>query len=132
MQVTCMVVTKIFWVGNKLGLGGIEILVARKWTDKIFDVKRVNDRLIMIKLLSDNCYKQIVAIASTFIPQKGLGESVKDKFYEDLISLVSKASKNELVMIGSDLNQHVGEDASGYDGTPFFGKAGKQRSLKEL
>ena len=47
---------------------------------------------------------------------KELAEDVKDKFYEDLISLVSKVSDNELVMTGLDLNEHVGKDGSGYDG----------------
>ena len=42
---------KMYWVGNNLGLGGAGILVAGKWIDKIFDVKFLNDRLIMIKLL---------------------------------------------------------------------------------
>ena len=42
---------KIYWVGNNLGLGGVEILVAGNWIDKIFDIKHVNDRLMTIKLL---------------------------------------------------------------------------------
>ena len=42
---------KMCWVGNNLGLGGARILVAGKWIDKIFDVKFLNDRLMMIKLL---------------------------------------------------------------------------------
>ena len=103
----------IFWVGKIFDLGGIGILVARKWIDKIFHVKHVSNTLIIIRLLIG---KRIVAIVSTYTPRQGLGEDVKDKFCEDLISLVSKVGRNELIMIGGDLNGHVGKNASGYDG----------------
>ena len=53
---------KMYWVGNNLGLGGAGILVAEKRTDKIYDVKHVNNRLMIIKLLIG---KRNVAIAST-------------------------------------------------------------------
>ena len=42
---------KMFCIGNNFSLGCVEILVARKWIDQIFDVKRVNNRLMVIKLL---------------------------------------------------------------------------------
>ena len=61
--------------------------------------------------------KWIVAIVSTYAPQQELGEDVKDKFYENLISLISHVSENELVMIVGDLNGHVGKDAIDDDGT---------------
>ena len=82
---------KMFWIGNNFGLGSIKIQVARKWIDKIFEVKRVNDRL-MVDLLIGN---RTVAIISTYVPQQGLAEDVKNKFYENLTSFVSKVSENE-------------------------------------
>lgn len=82
---------KMFWIGNNFGLGGIKIQVARKWIDKIFEVKRVNDRLMMDLLIGN----RTVAIISTYVPQQGLAEDVKNKFYENLISFVSKVSENE-------------------------------------
>ena len=90
---------KMFCIGNNFSLGCVEILVARKWIDQIFDVKRVNNRLMVIKLLIG---KWIVAIVSTY--EQELAEDVKDKFYEDLISLVSKVNENTLFMIGGALN----------------------------
>ena len=57
---------KMYWVENNLGLGGAKILVAGKWSDKIFDVKFLNDRLMMIKLLIG---KRTIAIVSTCAPQ---------------------------------------------------------------
>ena len=74
---------KIFWVGNRFALGGVKLLVARNWIDKIFDMECVNDRLMMIKLFTG---KQILAVVSTYTKQQRLAE----EFHKDLISLVSK------------------------------------------
>ena len=50
---------KILQVGNWFALGGVKLLVARNWIDKIFDMECVNDRLMMIKLFIG---KQILAV----------------------------------------------------------------------
>ena len=34
---------KCFCIGNELGAGGVGVLLAEKWIDKVFDVKRVSD-----------------------------------------------------------------------------------------
>ena len=60
-----MVNTRHFGLEITCGLGGARILVARKWTDKIFNVECFNDRLMMIKLFS---VKQTVAIVWTYAP----------------------------------------------------------------
>ena len=70
---------KMYWVGNNLGLGGAKILVAGKWSDKIFDVKFLNDRLMMIKLLIG---KRTVATVSTCAPKQGLAVDRKYKSFK--------------------------------------------------
>ena len=67
----------------------------------------------MIKLLVD---KKTVAILSTYAPQQGLGIEEKEKFYESVIQLVAKINENNMVIIGGDLNGHVGREANGYEG----------------
>ena len=59
---------------------------------------------------------KVLSIISTYAPQQGLSDEEKDKFYEDLISLVSKVGDNELLVIGGDFNGHVGKEANGYQG----------------
>ena len=104
---------KMFWCGSTTGIGGVGIMISCKWIDKITDVKRVSDRLMMIKLLVG---KRIVTIVSTYAPQQGLSNDEKDKFYDDLIYLVSKVDEKELLVIGGDFNGHVGKEADGYQG----------------
>ena len=41
---------KLLWVGHHTGFGGVGIFVAEKWIEQIIDVKRIDDRLMMIKI----------------------------------------------------------------------------------
>ena len=45
---------KMFWVGTEDGTGGVGILVAERWIENVIDVNRVNDRIMLVKLLLDN------------------------------------------------------------------------------
>ena len=60
---------KCFWICNKLGTGGVGVLLAEKWIDKLFDVKRVSDHLMMIKMIVGEV---VVAVLSVYVPQSGL------------------------------------------------------------
>ena len=104
---------KLLWVGNNSGYGGVGIFLAQKWVEKVIEVKRVSDRLMMIKLLVD---KRTVAIMSTCAPQQGLGNDEKERFYESLIQLVAKINENDMVIIWGDLNGHVDREANVYEG----------------
>ena len=51
-------------------------------------------------------------IFSTYAPQAGLGEQIKAKFQKDLEGLIQMIPKGEKVIIGGDLNGHVGRDGT--------------------
>mgnify|MGYP006048020575 CR=1 FL=1 len=42
---------KFYWKGCKDGTGGVGILVAEKWTDKVIDVRRVNERIMVLRVV---------------------------------------------------------------------------------
>ena len=44
---------KISWVGNEKGTGGVGILLLEEWVEKVFDINRVSDRIVMIELAID-------------------------------------------------------------------------------
>ena len=58
-----------------IGTGGVGIMVAEKWVEKVLEVKRVNARVIVLKLLFD---KHILTVVSTYAPQIGLSEEKKE------------------------------------------------------
>ena len=36
---------KMFWSGNDMGTGGVGVLLAEEWWEKVFEVVRVSDRI---------------------------------------------------------------------------------------
>ena len=84
---------KLFWIGNEEGNGGVGVTLAEKW--------------ILVG-------KRIVTIISTYAPQQGLSDDAKEKFYADLILHTSKVDEKEVIILGGDMNGHVGKTTSGY------------------
>ena len=56
---------KFFWVGNDQGTSGIGVLLAEKWVDKVYDIKRVSDRIMLIKLLLGEA---VLTVLSVYAP----------------------------------------------------------------
>ena len=93
---------KFFWVGNDHGLSGVGVLLAEKWVDKVHDIRRVSDRIILIKLLVED------AILTE--------ESAKDAFYGCMQTFISKLPDKEIVIPCGDWNRHIGREAARYEG----------------
>ena len=104
---------KLYWMANQSGTGNVGILLAEKWTDKVFDISRVSDRILVMKVCMD---KLIINIISVYAPQAGLATSTKDVFYDNLLSVVSRISSREHLYICGDFNGHIGSKPEGYEG----------------
>ena len=53
-------------------MGGVGISLAEKWVEAIFDVKRVSDRIVLIKLVVG---RSIVTVLSVYAPQAGFDDN---------------------------------------------------------
>ena len=60
---------KPFWAGNEKHLAGVGIFLAKKWVDKLIHISRVNDRLIVIRVLAQEI---IISVISVLTPHCGL------------------------------------------------------------
>ena len=87
--------------------------MAEELTDKVYDIKRVSDRIVLIKLLICD---EILSVLSVYAPQTGLEDSIKDTFYDNLLSMTSDLPDNEIVIPCGDWNGHVGKVSAGYEG----------------
>ena len=116
---------KFFWVGNNAGTGGVGILLAEKWVEKVFDVNRVSDRILLFKLL---VAETIITVLSVYARQSRLDQS-KDAFYDDLQSVMSKVKNQEFLIPCGDWNGHIGQMAEGYEGV-LGGKAYGERNIE--
>ena len=101
---------KFFGIGNETGNSDVGIFVAKKWIEKELEVKRA--RSMMVKLQAN---KRTVVAVSTFAPQQRLTNDEKDHFYGSIIVLIASINEKDMVIIGGDLNGHVGKEVDGYD-----------------
>ena len=67
--------------------------MARKWVDKVTDISRVSDWVIVIKVLVQRI---IISKISAYATECGLDDNQKDNFYDNLINVVRKLGKKEI------------------------------------
>lgn len=103
---------KFFWCGNKEGLGGAGFLLAEKWIDKVFDVQRISDRILLLRLVVGSA---VFTFLSVYAPQTGRPEADKVRFYDELQCTVTKIPSSEILIPVGDFNGHVGAEASGFE-----------------
>ncbi|XP_070054680.1 uncharacterized protein [Nicotiana tomentosiformis] len=102
---------KLWYLGVQKGKNRVGILVDRELRESVVDVRRVNDRLIIIKLVVRECTLNVI---SAYAPHVGLDEDVKRRFWEGLDEIVRQVSPTKKLFIGGDFNGHIGSTAGGY------------------
>jgi hypothetical protein len=95
---------------NKNGVG---IVLDKSLKDEVVDIKRQDDRIILVKLLVGDLVFNVI---SAYAPQIGLNESIKTQFWEQLEALVSSVPISKKLFIGGDLNRHIDSTTVGFDG----------------
>ena len=80
--------------------------MTEKLAESDLKVKRVSDRLMAMKL---EVNWSILNIVSAYAPQVKNSMKEKNDFWEDLDGLIESISKEERIVLGADLNGHVGE-----------------------
>ena len=102
---------RFYWCGSADGHGGVGIMLAEKWADKVFSVIRVTDRILTLRLILG---KQILTFVALYAPQAGMSVTAKDNFYFDLQSAIRSFPTTEALFLLGDWNGHVGATADGF------------------
>ena len=97
---------KIFYNGADARKNGIRIVLREELAESVLEVKRVSNRLMAMKLEVNG---SILNIVSAYAPQVKYSMEEKNDFWEDLDGLIESISKEERIVLGADLNGHVGE-----------------------
>ena len=100
---------KLFWKGCSEGVSGVGVIVSEEFIDKVVEVTR----LMMVKLIVGKCLMNVVA---AYASQTGRSQEEKDNFWEAVWKLIEGIKKMERIMLGGDLNGHVGKESDGYEG----------------
>ena len=97
---------KIFYNGADGRKNEIGIVVREELAESVLEVKKVSDRLMAMKLEVNGF---ILNIVSAYAPQVNNSMEEKNDFWEDLDGLIESISTEERIVLGADLNGHVGE-----------------------
>ena len=103
---------KLYYHGICRARNGIGIILSKEWQDKILEIKRISDRIMTMKLVSGNTMLNIISV---YAHQVGCSQQEKDQFYENLESEMRRIPLHEELIIGGDLNGHVGKDRSNFE-----------------
>ena len=93
--------------GNKKNSVGI--ILKKEHVDRVVELWRVTDRKICLKMELDGVMLNVI---SAYAPQAGCIRKEKETLWLDLDETVKKI-RNERIVVGADLNGHVGEGNNG-------------------
>ena len=102
---------KLYWSGNDKGTAGVGVFVAEEWIEKVFEVQRVSDRILLVKLIVG---QHMVTLLSVYVPQSGLSDVDKDLFFDQLRVVTARIPRSELLIPCGDWNGHVGRADTNY------------------
>jgi len=97
---------KLWYNGSDNKRNGVGIVLRKDLVDRVVEVERTSDRLMTMKLEVDG---MLINIVSAYAPQVGCDNEEKEAFWADLEEVVEKIPRDERLVIGADLNAHVGE-----------------------
>ena len=120
---------KIFYNGADGRKNAIGIVLREELVESVLEVKRVSDRLMAMKL---EVKGSILNIVSAYAPQIHNSMEEKNDFWKDLDGLIESVSKEETIVLGTDLNGHVGKGNIGNEeimGRYSTGTRNKEGSL---
>ena len=101
---------KLFYHGQDGRRNGIGVIMKDEYAKRVLGVERVSDRVMCVKLEIEGV---IMNLISAYGPQVGCELEQKEEFWSELDEVVESIPREERVMIGADLNGHVGEGNRG-------------------
>ena len=105
---------KFFKMGCSKGIHGVGLLVADRWIEKVLEVKRVSERLMVVRVVIVG--RTVLNSISAYAPQAGRHMPEKEEFFTLLGKIVLEIDDGEKLLICGDLNGHVGAGFEGFEG----------------
>ena len=113
-----------FWSGRKKEErheAGVGFAINSHLVSKLSGLpKGLNDRLMTLRLPLSG--KRHATIVSAYAPTMTNPDEVKDKFYDDLDSVISAAPWTDKLILLGDFNARVGTDHQTWEGVTGVGK----------
>ncbi|GJT06547.1 craniofacial development protein 2 [Tanacetum coccineum] len=104
---------KIWYSGSPTARNGVGVILKACLKDKVVHVNRCSDRIISLTLVIDG---ETINVISAYAPQVGLSEVEKKTFWDSLDKVVGEFPTDQRLILGGDLNGHIGATTEGYAG----------------
>ncbi|XP_071727660.1 uncharacterized protein [Rutidosis leptorrhynchoides] len=104
---------KLWFSGSRVARNGVGIIIGPPYNVNVVDVDRRSDRIMSVRLVIQEVTYTVI---SAYAPHAGLGEAEKRHFWESLDEVVRMCPQEHRLLIGGDLNGHIGTDFEGYAG----------------
>ncbi|XP_055825059.1 uncharacterized protein LOC129893575 [Solanum dulcamara] len=103
---------KLWYSGGSRDKNGVGILGDGDLREQVVEVRRINDRMIKIKLVIGGVNVNIISVYASYV---GLNKEVKMLFWEELDKVVRGIPNSEKIFIIGDFNGHIEAISSGFD-----------------
>uniref|UniRef100_A0A8D8SH78 Craniofacial development protein 2 n=2 Tax=Cacopsylla melanoneura TaxID=428564 RepID=A0A8D8SH78_9HEMI len=101
---------KLIYSGaNSSGRNGVGIVLNEEMKTKVTNVNRISDRVMSLRLEIEHL---VINIICAYAPQVGCDEEIKEAFWRELEHEISAMPNDERIILGSDLNAHIGRGNS--------------------
>ena len=114
----------MWWSGNSSGIGEVGILVKEVLCEKVVDVRRRSDRVMVVVLAFG---KQVIRVISAY-GQAGRLLEEKHRFYDKLAGEYKLQNPSDVVFKLGDFNGHVGEEIEGFEGVHGGNEIGQRNA----
>lgn len=102
---------KIIYNGTSSVINRMAVLISQCFHNKVTEIKRLPDQLISIKIESESIISHLIFC---YARQTGYPDIEKDDFWESFEMHLRTIAPEDHIILGGDLNGHVGEDSDGY------------------
>ncbi|XP_063865377.1 craniofacial development protein 2-like [Scylla paramamosain] len=99
--------SSFFSRANKEGREGVGVVLNAEWKKHMVNVNRCSNRVMSIKLMYG---KVTINIISAYAPQVGCSIEEKEDFWEQMDAQITWMGEEERIILGGDLNGHVGRN----------------------
>ena len=103
---------KPWWSGGEKSLNGVGVVVGENLIDKVIEAERHGDKIIKLKLVLEGIIYNFI---SAYAPQVGRPREEKERFWTHLSQVMEKIADVGEIIIGGDLNGHVGDKRGGFE-----------------
>ena len=103
---------KFWYSGGEEKINGVGVMMRADMADSVIEIDRYDDRMMKIKMVLG---RKIWNIFSIYAPQTGRPEQEKRDFWEKFEDRIGQIPQSEVLLIGGDVNSHIGSDNAGYE-----------------